>query len=140
MFHTMPEAEMPLLSVFAPNGERSWQWVEFALHIPYFFVALEIKTDGGPCIRNLCVNSFRQIQEMNQTPSDRIRLRYVCLMSPAWMNHHDHYEMDPLKEIWSTPDALEQAYVLADGRRFCYPPSEAAQNTDTARMELVLAL
>jgi hypothetical protein len=117
MFHTYPEAELPLPPGLAVNSERTWHRIEFGLHLPYYLVTLDVETEDGPFVQTVCFSSLRGLN-LGGSADAGMRLRHVCLMSPSWMNGTGHYHLDELSQVWSDESYLELVFVLGDGRRY----------------------
>ncbi|MFZ3041571.1 MAG: hypothetical protein WA108_07225 [Thiobacillus sp.] len=114
MLHTFPDAELPIPSALAPNGERTWSWVELGLKLPYYFVTVLFTDDNDVKLeRHLILSDLRTIQELAANPPSHVHLQRVDLLSPGYMNGSSGYQLAQLSEVWQASG--EQRFIMADG-------------------------
>lgn len=144
MFRTYKSAEFPMPRGLAPDGERSWTWIELTLPMLYYFATVNIRPidDEIVYVRHLWfshIDSILDIVRQAADPENRCELERLDLFSPGHVNEQGAYKLDQLKEIWSHPEgSREFRFVLADGRTLFYSPY-GDQGTKE-ELELVVAL
>jgi len=116
MFHTYPEAELSIPIGLAPNGERSWYWMELGIMTAYFFVTVQIETDEGDSFtRYLWFSQIDPVMQIAHQLGKRLHLFRLDLFSPGYMNGSDGYRLDQVKQVWrskSKPTTLR--FHMAD--------------------------
>lgn len=121
MFHTVPEAEFPIPRGLAPNGERSWRWVEFALQIPYFLLSMRFTEGEYETDRHMILSQLEDILQLAENQGSNFKILELQLLSPGYMNGAEGYRLGKIKEIWSQKDDLHSSvFVMQDGTRLCY--------------------
>lgn len=114
MLHTSPEAELPVPSALAPNGERVWSWVELGLKLPYYLVTVLFTDDDDVKLeRHLIFSDLSAIQELVANPPAHVHLQRVDLLSPGYMNGSSGYQLAQLSEVWQASG--EQRFIMANG-------------------------
>jgi hypothetical protein len=132
MFETSTSAEIPFPAAFGPNI-RLWDCVHLNLHIPWFHIEYETMADDGLLLRQmLFITRVIQLLELQQMPDSKIIK--VDLVSPAYLNNQENWQMESLSEIWtgidSTTEQATQVYVLKSGVRYVKSgvPEDALQD------------
>jgi len=138
MFHTQPEAELKFPRVMNSFGERSWQWIEIAIHIPLFLVSGDMKLVDGTVGRDWIFGNIRDVLNLIDTSSGTSINLQIGLLSPGHMNGSNSYQLGKVKEIWRHPNEPSQLFVLVDGTKLRYSYNEDSENDHD--MELVLSL
>lgn len=138
MFHTHPESELTLPPGLAPFGQRSWNWVELSLQIPYFFLSVNVETEEGSFRRHFIFGHLRDALSLIAASRDVFNGLEIGLLSPGYMNGSSSYQLGQVKEIWECRGGYEQMFVMADGAKFHFPPDEDGINDQ--KMELVVSL
>lgn len=90
MFHTHPEAELTLPPGLAPFGQRSWNWVELSLQIPYFFLSVNVETEEGAFRRHFIFGHLRDALSLITASRDAFNGLEIGLLSPSgptWMRY-----------------------------------------------------
>ncbi len=138
MFHTQPEAEHKFLSAINPYGKKSWQWIEFAIHAPFYLVSGDAETEGGTFGRDWLFGQLRDVLKLMSTSKETLTNIEIGLLSPGYMNGSNSYQLGKIKEIWQHPDGTSKLFVLVDGTKLRYSANE--ESTNDQDMELVLSL
>lgn len=138
MFHTHPEAELTLPPSLAPFGQRSWHWLELSLQIPYFFISVSVETEEGAFRRNFLFGQLRDALSLIDASRDDFSDLEIGLLSPGYMNGSSSYQLGQIKEIWECRGGYGQMFVMSDGSKFHFPPSEDGKIVQ--EMELVVSL
>lgn len=106
-------------SFFAKQGELNWDFVIIPLSIAWFYATCRIANREG--ITNTVTFCFSDIIQLKNIHHEKnIKLEFVDLVSPSYMNGSDRWKMEPLSEIWlqtshEYPDQYEYVYVLQNG-------------------------
>ena len=116
MIHTYPEAEMFLPALLAPDGERSWRWVELALQCTFFLVTVSQHSEEGSFVRRILVSRIDDVTDLVQNGTGDWLVTRVDLMSPGYLCGEDGYSLDRIVEVWRDKTAQHHySYKLADG-------------------------
>jgi hypothetical protein len=140
MFHTYPDAELSMPIGLAPNGERSWHWMELGIKIAYLFVTAQIETDEGDAFtRHLWFSQIEPVMQIAQQAGKGFHLVRLDVFSPGHMNGGDGYRLDQVKQVWrSRGNPTTLRFLLVDGgilwQRF------DDEHTDDDDTELILAI
>ena len=122
-----------------PNSQI-WRRAHMELAIPYFFLTYKIKE------QTCWISQTDLYWESNQllgccaqlANDDRFRVVQIALISPAWMNGSNGWEMDTIQEIWRSGAINDQPqlmqYVTCNGKRLY------DRRTDTTDRQLVKVL
>lgn len=138
MFHTYPEAELPVPPALASFGERSWHWVECALQIPYFFLSVGLETDEGSFRRHFLFSHLKDLLSLVGASGDHVKEIEIGLLSPGYMNGSNSYQLGKIKEIWECRDTQGCLFIMSDGAKYHYP-SDIGCEEEQAK-ELILSL
>lgn len=129
----------------APDGERSWTWIELTLPTLYCFATvniLPIDDDETVYVRHLWfthIDSVIDVVRQAEDPENRWELARLDLFSPGHVNGQGAYKFDQLKEIWCHPEGSRGLrFVLADGRTFFFSP--CGDLCSEEELELIVAL
>lgn len=138
MFHTQPEAENKFLQGFASFGERSWNWVELGLQIPYLYISVNVDTEDGICAQHFLFSTLMDALSLIAESKNGIYSDLkIGLLSPGYMNGGNFYEFGRVKEIWKRQGDHEQMFVMSDGAKLYFPPDANDLNQE---MELIVSL
>lgn len=139
MFHTQPEAEIKLPQGLTSVGERSWNWVELALQIPYLYISVNVDTEDGSCGRHFLFSQLMDAMSLIADSKNGVfKDLEIGLLSPGYMNGGNFYQFGRVKEIWKRQGGHEQMFVMSDGAKLYFPPDEGSiKNQD---MELIVSL
>jgi len=97
MFETYDTARLP--SFFAKDGEYLWSYVGIHLQYAWFQVTYRITVEDAVDIsETLFLSHVEQLMEI--TKRDNIKIEFVDLVSPGYMNGSKRWKMEPLREIW----------------------------------------
>lgn len=138
MFMTHPDAELPIPSGLALHGERTWQWVEFSLQIPYFFLSFSVASGNASLMRYILFSQLKDVLCVVSTIKKGVKDIEIDLLSPGYVNGSNSYKMGKVKEIWEGKNPYEQMFVMSDGARL-YFPSDKDGSRDQ-EFELVFSL
>jgi hypothetical protein len=140
MFHTYPQAELRLLPPLAPDGERSWRWVELAVHIPIYYLSANVKvSEDATCGREFLFGHLRDMLGLMAASRDEFLDMQVGLMTPGHMNGSGFYQLSRVKEIWERRSDHKKMFVMTDGAKLFHPTDEDDGISDK-EMELVISL
>ena len=120
MFETHKTARLP--SFFANDGEYLWSHVGIHLQHAWFQVTYRIKVEDDLDIsETLLLSRVDQLIEI--TKRDNIKIEFVDLVSPGYMNGSKRWKMEPLREIWlcasdKWPNQQEHVFLLESGARY----------------------
>lgn len=138
MFRTHSEAELMLPPGLAPCGERSWNWIELPIQIPFFFLSFTIEMGEGSLRRRFVFSHIRDIQSLIAESKEELIDLEIGLLSPGYMNGSNSYQFGQVKEIWEARVGHEKMFVMSDGEKFHYHLDEdGLKNPD---MKLVVSL
>lgn len=133
MFHTIPEAELPIPKALAENGERLWQWVEFGLHAPYFLATIEVSSGTGAenlrFKRHLLVSKIGQLESLVREYASQTRIRSLSILNPCHSQDKDDYSFAHIDEVWEHGNSQGYIFVLRNGERIKYPAFEGEEKT-----------
>lgn len=139
MFYSSPEAEVHVPKALAPNGERSWRWVELALQVPYFLLSIVISTKDCEMVRHLVLGQLSDVLDMAAQQSNSLQILGLGLLSPGYMNGSQHYQMGQVREIWCAKGRGQPTvFVMADGAKLSF--ALGGETPEGHEMELLLAL
>jgi hypothetical protein len=120
MFETHETARLPSFS--ANDGEYLWSHVGIHLQHAWFQVTYRIRIeDDFDISETLLLSDANQLIEL--TKRVNIKITFVDLVSPGYINGSDRWRMDPLREIWlcasdKWPNQQEHVFVLANGTQY----------------------
>lgn len=120
MFETFDEAKLPLFSV---RGKHLWSYVGLRLQNPWFHVQYTVIEDSEDCLtKTLHLSDVNQLLEISRR--ENVKLEFVDLVSPEYINGSNRWRMEPLQQIWSRK--VEESwwgyiFVLENGQRYSYP-------------------
>jgi hypothetical protein len=139
MFHTYPYAELPLPVGLAPNGERSWYWVELGIKAEYFFATAISESDEGVFSRHLWFSHIDEVIDMINYSGKHFQLTRLDIFSPGCMNGHGIYQLDQISQVWCDKNMpCNRRYLLVNGN-ILYDGLNSEQ-FDDKNMELLLAV
>lgn len=138
MFDTHPAAEITLARAFSPSGQRSWQWVELSLQIPFFLLSINLETEEGAIRREFLFSQIKDALGLISASRSIIDGLEIGLLSLGYMNGSNTYQLGRVKEVWKRRDGHEQLFVMADESRLHFPPN--VDGMQDQEMELVLSL
>lgn len=138
MFDTHPEAEITLARAFSPPGQRSWQWVELSLQIPFFLLSVKLETEEGSIRREFLFSQIKDALGLISASRNIMDGLEIGLLSPGYMNGSNTYQLGRIKEVWKRRNGHEQLFVMADESRFHFPPN--VDDMQDRELELVLSL
>lgn len=126
MFYTYPDAEIPIPAGLALDGERGWRWFEIALSLPYYWVAVDSKSEGVTYRRHLGFNDIEHLMSLLAQEAKGMCVAHINLLSPPWMNKSDGYRMERLEAIRANEALDDLEFVLLEGHhyRYCLSYSE----------------
>lgn len=125
VFHTHPSAEISIPPGLSPEGERSWSWIEFGLHLPSFLLRIAVdEGDGAEFERSILTADIRAVTHALE--DKETQLLRVDLLSPGYLNGSDGHALDRLAEIWADSDKNSNnlKFILYDERVFHFHISE----------------
>lgn len=139
MFYTSPEAEVRVPKPLAPNGERSWRWVELGLQIPYFLLSIQISNEETEMVRRLVLGQLQDVLDIASQQSESFQVIDLGLLSPGYMNGSESYQLGTIKEIWGAKETGQPTvFVMADRSKLTF--SLGSKEPKEVEMELLLAL
>lgn len=140
MFHTYPEAELPIPLSLAPNGERAWYWIELGIKTTYFFVTATIQTDeGDEFTRHLWFSEIAPVVEIACQSGTKMHFVRLDLFSPGHVNGGEGYRFDQVRQVWRhKKDGATLCFHLADGTTLWHSFHDESANEQD--MELLLAV
>jgi hypothetical protein len=123
----------------APNGERSWRWVELALQVPYFLLSVRVSTKDGEMVRDMVFGQLNDVLNIAAQQSKSLQIHNLGLLSPGYMNGGGCYQLGQVKEIWGAKGKrAPNVFVMADGVKLHF--ALGGQKSEEHEMELLLAL
>lgn len=125
MFHTIPEAEIPIPSALSEGGERLWQWVEFGLFVPYFLATIEVdfgtEADSSRINRRLLLSKISQLESLINHQDGRARIKHLSMLSPCSRQGEGDYSFAQIEEIWESGSSQGYLLVLRNGETIKFP-------------------
>lgn len=120
MFETNEAARLP--SFFANDGEYLWSHIGIHLQHAWLQVSYRITVENDQDIsETILLSHVDQLIEMQNR--DNIKIAFVDLVSPGYVNGSDRWKMEPLREIWlcasdKWPNQQEYVFLLESGARY----------------------
>lgn len=140
MFHTYPQSELKLPPPLTPDGERCWRWVELFVHMPIFYLSVNVKVgEDATCGREFLFYHLRDMLGLMNSSRDEFQDIKVGLMTTGNMNGSGFYQLSQVKEVWERRSDHKKMFVMADGAMLFYPTDEDDGIADK-EMELVICL
>lgn len=114
-----------LNSPFCNDREHVWDLVSFILDQPWFHVTFLVTGDHAEEFeRSVMLKELHQIIELSQR--NDLKLRFVDVVSPGFVNGSGRWKMEPLKEVWlcKQEDDLNEyrydhVFILESGEKYC---------------------
>ena len=111
-------------SPFCSDGEHVWDLVSFILNQPWFHVTILVTDDHGDKFeRSVMLKELHQIVALLQR--NDLKLRFVDVVSPGFVNGSGRWKMEPLKEVWlrKQEDDLNEyrydhVFILESGEKY----------------------
>lgn len=139
MFYSSATAEVHIPKGLAPNGERSWRWIELGLQVPYFMVSLHTSAEDVDVVQHLLFGYLRDVLDLAAQQSASFQVQNLDLLSPAYMNGSERYQLGRVKEVWTAKGRGQpNVFVMSDGAKLRFDLS--GKPAEDLEMELVLAL
>lgn len=139
MFHTQAQAELQFRKAYASPGQHTWSYVELAVQIPYLLVSVEQGSGDDVVGRDFLFGGLKDVVDLVEQQSESFKITTVKLLSPAYMNGSEGYQLGEVKEIWASTNGWKRReFVMSDNSKlkFCLP-----EGTDErSEMELLIAL
>lgn len=137
MIYSSPAAEVRIFQALARNGERSWNWVELGLQIPYYLVSIHNRSED--MAQHFLFGRLRDVLDLAAQQGESLQVLDVALLSPGYMNGTERYQFGQVQEIWCAKGRGQpNIFVMADGKKLRFDLSGTP--TEDFEMELVLAL
>lgn len=124
MFYTHSEAKIHIPLALGSFGQQSWRWVEISLQIPIYLLSVSVETDEGPFMRNFLFSQIKDVLELISTSKTVVSGVELGLLSPAYMNATNSYQLGKIKEIWENRADNVQLFVMSDGTKLQFPPNK----------------
>ncbi|MBC9073446.1 hypothetical protein IAI53_15860 [Thauera sp. CAU 1555] len=142
MIHTYPEAELPIPPSLAPNGERSWHWVELGLIVPHFLVKVELLSPEGWISRHILTTEFQFV--LDNLNEEHARVTTVYLLSGFEADGAQHPACHEISQVWATDDdndaLIDLVFVLRTGVVMASLPWFRLAYVDSSTMRLIADL
>lgn len=109
-------------SVFSRPGEYRWGYVNLVLQVPFFFATFAVLEEQEEVFsQSILLSDVMQLKDISLR--EDIRLRYVDLVSPQYVNKSCRWKMEPLSEIWvriveGKSHQYQHEFVLESGERY----------------------
>lgn len=131
------------LSLFSGQGKHLWSYVVARLQNPWFHLNYSITDDCGEIFfKTLFLSDVNQLLELSRRAS--VKLEFVDIVSPEYMNGTNRWKMEPLWQIWRRESdnqlkAGGYVFVLESGVKYQYPQnsSEGAGKNDQLIFQLM---
>lgn len=122
MFQSSSTARHPILSAIAGDDQHVWTYVNLAVNRPWFLLAYALHTSEGDIDENVLLSSPEQVVDLLRRNGNEITVSQLMLVSPKHLNQSEHWQMDPLVEIWrgQRGNCGTLTYRLADGRQYIH--------------------
>ena len=124
MFHTYNDAELKIPAALwglDSLGERTWSWVELALHIPYYYVSINISDEEGNATkRHFLFSQLDDVLNCISSVNEAEDAISLGLFSPGYMNGTDFYAFGKVKEVWVHRNSVSSKFILDDGAIMIY--------------------
>lgn len=113
MFQTHHSAAFPIQ--YDPKISL-WHWVELAVDAPFFMLEIASKTENDDFITHRMTSNVNVLRGY-ATSSQTDVLKRVFLISPAYVNGSDSFQMDALDSFYLSPsNSINMLFKLTDGR------------------------
>jgi hypothetical protein len=119
MFHTHPDAELPMPPGLLAPGERAWRWIELPLQIPYYVVSFVVNTEDADISLQYMFTHVRDVLNLIDTSGNKIWNLKVGLLSPGHMNGSNSYQFGLIKQIWQSKDGGE-LFLMDNGSKLYF--------------------
>lgn len=111
-------------SPFALPGEHFWGVVSFVLYQPWFHATFSVEDKNGNRFqRNIMLMNVAQLIELTQR--DEMKLEFVDVVTPGYINGTERWRMEPLREVWlrkqeddKNENHYEHVFILENGERY----------------------
>ncbi len=125
MFKTDQSSKIPLIS---NDVEYGWEYVSLFFQHYWIYVAYEILDENDEDCANQSTETetvifWRIIHLIELSKKSNVRIKFVDLGSPSYMNGSTRWKMEPLREIWlcvnkAQPNKPNRFFVLENGVRY----------------------
>lgn len=138
MFISDSKAEVKGLASLLEPGQRAWH-VMLKPQISPWYHATMIRCDEGFETRHVIfIDSLPTLIHLVAQRQDETRLESLQLVSPAWLNGHQCWEMDVLLEVAQNLEEGSARLSLKDGRVLYFP--DVAPITRDANFKVIYRL
>lgn len=121
MFISESTAEVRGFASLLEPGQRAWH-VILKPQISPWFHATVVRCDGGFETRHVAfIDSLPALSLWVEQWQGEMRLESLQLVSPAWLNGTQSWEMDVLSEVAQNLQEGVARFSLEDGRVFYFP-------------------
>lgn len=127
MFVSDSKAEIKGLAAILEPGQRAWHLVLKPQLSPWFHVTSVTYVDGFDTRDVLFIDSLQALIVWMETGEEGMGLDILQLVSPAWMNGSQSWEMDVLAEVAQDPLEGGVRFTLKDGRMLYYPDPQPSR-------------
>jgi hypothetical protein len=139
MFETNDTGRLHLL---CGPGEYLWSFVGTHIKLPWFHLTCFIsdETSGG-FTQTFMISDVKQLLEFSQR--ENVKLKFIDLVSPDYINGSDRWKMEPLRKILCRAGEASHSwrnyiFVLENGMQ--YTISGALQGNESCAHQIIFQI
>lgn len=139
MFVSDSRAEVKGLAAFLEPGQRGWHFMLKPQVSPWFHVTLARCEDGFETRSVVFIDSVHSFISWIQVDQDENWVECVQLVSPAWLNGNQNWQMDVLIEVAQCLSEGAVRLTLSDGTILYYPDPKPRREGEYSKLIYRLA-
>lgn len=139
MFVSDSRAEVNGLAAFLEPGQRGWRVILKPQVSPWFHVTLVRCEEGFETRSVVFIDSVHSLISWMETGQDGSRVECLQLVSPAWLNGNQNWQMDELSEVAQSVQEGGVRFTLADGAVISFPDPEPCRGVEYSKVIYCLA-
>ncbi|WP_406833858.1 hypothetical protein [Pseudomonas asiatica] len=139
MFVSDSRAEVKGLAAFLEPGQRGWRVILKPKVSPWFHVTLVRCEEGIETRSVVFIDSVHSLISWMEMAQDENRVECLQLVSPAWMNGNQNWQMDVLSEVAQCVQDGRVRFNLRDGTVLWFPDPEPRSGVEYSKVIYSLA-
>ncbi|MFJ4455923.1 hypothetical protein ACIP1G_18820 [Pseudomonas sp. NPDC089392] len=134
MFVSDSRAEVKGLAAFLEPGQRGWHIMLKPQVSPWFHVTLVRCEEGFETRSVVFIDSVQSLISWIESDQNESRVECLQLVSPAWLNGNDNWQMDDLSEVAQSVKEGRVRFTLRDGTVVCFPDNNPRSGIEYSKV------
>lgn len=140
MFVSDSRAEVNGLAALLEPGQRGWHIMLKPQVSPWFHASLIVRERGFETRTMVLIDSVCSLISWLEIDQGENRVESLQLVSPAWLNGNQTWQMDDLSEVAQCLEGGVIRFTLKNGTTLYYPDATPQTESNYAKLIYRLAL